>query len=89
MISYTAGMPPPVRQSLLTEDMTHTSVSENCTYADWKTIPVSAASGYVGSGGVVDDLPPFDDVPPDLSFEDVERTFPRFSSLEGLGAYRV
>ncbi|QHN92865.1 uncharacterized protein DS421_15g507410 [Arachis hypogaea] len=50
MISYTAGMPPPVRQSLLTEDMTHTSVSENCTYADWKTIPVSAASGYVGSG---------------------------------------
>ncbi|QHO46505.1 uncharacterized protein DS421_6g188020 [Arachis hypogaea] len=39
--------------------------------------------------GVVDDLPPFDDVPPDLSFEDLERTFPRFSSLEGLGEYKV
>ncbi|QHN93016.1 uncharacterized protein DS421_17g589030 [Arachis hypogaea] len=48
--SYTARMPPPVRQSLLTEDMTHTSVSKNCTYADWKTIPISAASGYVGAG---------------------------------------
>ena len=48
MISYTAGMPTPVRQSLLIENMTHTSVNENCTYADQKTIPVSAASGYVG-----------------------------------------
>ncbi|QHN82445.1 uncharacterized protein DS421_20g695890 [Arachis hypogaea] len=89
MISYTAGMPPPVRQSLLTEDMTHTSVSENCTYANWKTIPVSAASGYVGSGGVADDVLSFDDVPPDLSFEDLERTFSRFSRLEGLREYRV
>ncbi|QHN96866.1 uncharacterized protein DS421_18g622440 [Arachis hypogaea] len=41
------------------------------------------------AGGLVDDLPPFDDDPPYLSFEDLERTFPRFSSLEGLGEYRV
>ncbi|QHN96692.1 uncharacterized protein DS421_18g620780 [Arachis hypogaea] len=39
--------------------------------------------------GVADDVLSFDDVPLDLSFEDLERTFPRFSSLEGLGEYRV
>ncbi|QHO12098.1 uncharacterized protein DS421_15g503930 [Arachis hypogaea] len=43
----------------------------------------------VGSGGVADDVLYFDDVPPDLSCEDLEHTFPRFSSLEGLGEYRV
>ncbi|QHN82337.1 uncharacterized protein DS421_20g694940 [Arachis hypogaea] len=41
------------------------------------------------SRGVVDNVPSFDDVPPDLSFEDLQRTFPRFRSLEGLGEYRV
>ncbi|QHO20052.1 uncharacterized protein DS421_11g334450 [Arachis hypogaea] len=41
------------------------------------------------SRGIVDDVPSFGDVPPELSFEDLERTFPRFSSLEGLGEYRV
>ncbi|QHN93625.1 uncharacterized protein DS421_17g594240 [Arachis hypogaea] len=41
------------------------------------------------SRGVADDVLPFDDVPPDLTFEDLECTFPRFSSLEGLGEYRV
>ena len=38
---------------------------------------------------VADDVLSFDDVPLDLSFEDLERTFPRFSSLEGLCEYRV
>ncbi|QHO16167.1 uncharacterized protein DS421_10g301340 [Arachis hypogaea] len=41
------------------------------------------------SRGAADDVLPFGDVPPDLSFEDLECTFPRFSSLEGLGEYRV
>ncbi|KAL4329376.1 hypothetical protein AHAS_Ahas13G0293900 [Arachis hypogaea] len=39
--------------------------------------------------GVVDNVLPFDDVQYDRSFEDLERTFPRFCSLEGLGEYRV
>ncbi|QHN77756.1 uncharacterized protein DS421_19g655510 [Arachis hypogaea] len=57
--------------------------------ANREALPGQRTPGNVGSGGVADDVLPFGDVPPDLSFEDLERTFPRFSSLEGLGEYRV
>ncbi|QHN93029.1 uncharacterized protein DS421_17g589140 [Arachis hypogaea] len=68
----------PARQRLLAVDITNK-----------KALSRQRLLGNIGSGGLVDDLPPFDDDPPDLSFEDLERTFPRFSSLEGLGEYRV
>ncbi|QHO12312.1 uncharacterized protein DS421_15g505870 [Arachis hypogaea] len=57
--------------------------------ANRKALPGQSTPGNVGSGGVADDVLPFGNVPPDLSFEDLERTFPRFSSLEGIGEYRV
>ncbi|QHO12152.1 uncharacterized protein DS421_15g504410 [Arachis hypogaea] len=68
----------PARQRFLVVDI-----------ANRKALSRQRLLGNVGSGGLVDDLPPFDDVPPDLSFEDLEHTFPHFSSLEGLGEYRV
>ncbi|QHN77755.1 uncharacterized protein DS421_19g655500 [Arachis hypogaea] len=49
----------------------------------------SALGSLLSLRGVADDVLSFGDVPPDLSFEDLERTFPRFSSLEGLAEYRV
>ncbi|QHN82456.1 uncharacterized protein DS421_20g696000 [Arachis hypogaea] len=68
----------PARQRLLAVGM-----------ANRKALSRQRLLGNIGSGGVTDDVLPFDDVPPDLSFEDLERTFPRFSILEGLGEYRV
>ncbi|QHN86310.1 uncharacterized protein DS421_16g545050 [Arachis hypogaea] len=52
--------------------------------ANRKALPGQRTPSNVGSGGVADDVLPFGDVPPDLSFQDLERTFPRFSSLEGI-----
>ncbi|QHN77956.1 uncharacterized protein DS421_19g657330 [Arachis hypogaea] len=68
----------PARQRLLAMDI-----------ANKKALSRQRLLGNVGSGGVADDVLPCDDVLPDLSFEDLERTFPRFSSLEGLGQYRI
>ncbi|QHO49427.1 ATP synthase subunit alpha [Arachis hypogaea] len=47
----------------------------------------SALGSLLSLGGLEDNVPPLDDVPPDLSFEDLEHTFPHFSSLEGLGNF--